>query len=217
MAKDKLELLLTEQNADKIATYIVKRFDQDGSKENIDYDFDLKNGKMDSTIINTSFKFDTQSGTLLNKIKNMICSLENITDKQNEIILSFLIKIKDILNTKYKNQLANNIRKVVLNNAPEDSFPLSNTSVINFEVGETPPIDYIVVVQKEAPSNDIAGGVGQLLMKEHTKSGKELNEIIAEKKASGDPNYKYVTGAYKRKWYFECQLDMFVDYSLAPV
>ena len=217
MGKNHLDLILTDENAVKVAGYIVDRFNDTSDDQMVDYEFDLNKGKMTSNEINTNFKFDTRPDTFLREIKDAICGTEDMTKVDGDNILSFLIKIRDILNTEYQEQIADMVRHRVLNDATKEMFPLTTINIVNVEIGDLPDIDFLIVVQKSSPQGLISGSLSQELMNEHVATGKSLNDIIAEHKATGDKSYQYISGAYKRKYYFEYQIDMFVDYTPSMV
>ena len=52
------------------------------------------------------------------------------------------------------------------------------------------------------------------LLDEHLNTGKSFEAIIAEKKAIGDEDYRYVFGVDKIKSEYNCHIYMWVDYSL---
>jgi hypothetical protein len=150
----------------------------------------------------------------LQQIKDsMLGSFDSKEKDAHTKILTFLIQVRDVLNDKWTELLADKIRKAVLGDAPKDIFPLETIKVINFDIGETPEIDYVLVIEKAAPQHTISQSVNQDLFSEHLKTNKDLATIIQEKKEAGDNRYEYITGASKKKWFFDCQLDLFVDYS----
>lgn len=208
-----LETVLTDSAAIEVAKNIIERFNDSDDKQTIDYEFDLSKGKLVSEDINTNLKFDSYPDTFLANIRDTICGKEDMTKDDGDIILSFLIKIRDILNSEYKEQLKDIIRKKVLGEVDKEVFPLNRVQVINVEIGDLPDVDFLIVVQKSSPHGTISHSLSQELMNEHVETGKDLNDIIKYHQANGDEKYKYISGAYKRKYYFEYQVDMFVDYT----
>jgi hypothetical protein len=226
--------LLTDENALEVAKWIVDSFKNDGNQDNIDHKFDISKGVMKKVDINTWYKFDTKEGTLLRKIKEVIFSKEKETNtdvqlsdeakEENEryekekfdLVLEWLIKVKSIINDKYINELREKIREVILKNAPPQLFPLNRVEVINLELTDPDPDgNYIIIVNKKGPTGS-ESGASAVLMQEHIDTGKSLDVIISEKKAEGDPRFQYITGAYKKKFIYECEVDIYVDFSLGP-
>jgi len=218
MVKNKLLQALSQKNVEKIALEILNRICEGNTDDNcLDYDFELNQGNMKSDNVNTNFKFDIRKKSILDKVQQILYTEENITEENTQHIIDFLKNIKDVLNKKYKSKLSEAIRQTILGGADKKAFPLDDIEVVNIEIGSKPEVDYVLVIQKMTPKYGQTPRVNENLIQEHEKTGKPLEEIIQEKKEQGDERYKYVTGAYKRKWFFDCQVDIFVNYSLSPI
>lgn len=226
--------LLTDENAIEVAKWIVESFKNEGNQDSIDHKFDISKGMMKKVDVNTWYKFDTKDGTVLRKIKEALFPKEEdeidesqLSDEAKEeldrrnkekfdLVLAWLIKVKNVINDKYVDDLREKVRETVLKNAPPQLFPLKKVEVINLELADPDPDgDYIIVVNKKGPAGS-ESGASAALMQEHINTGKDLDKIIEEKKAANDPKFMYVTGAYKKKFAYECEVDIFVDYSLGP-
>ncbi len=213
-----LKELLSDKNAHKFVDYVLEEF-CNGENKVIEYDFNISAAgliKGSRERPNTSFSFDTKPNTLPREIRDAIVSIEEVTDEDQKIILNFLTMVRNNLNDKYSRELAVRIRQEILNKADEKSFPLTDINVINVEIGELPPIDFVLVINKktERDGDESFSHVSVDLMDEYIQTGKELNEIVAEKKESNDPDYDNVDSVYKKKSEYECYIDMFVDYGV---
>ena len=210
-------MILTKDNAERVAQTVIQRMLEDSTGNEgdqiIDYDYRLHKGKIKQRKINTSFKFDTRPGTFLRKLKDTLLEPGHITEEHTEKVKEFLLQIKEVLMKDHKEQLSDAIRTAVLANASKEFFPLSDIEVMNFEIGEKPEIDYVFRIDKSTPNGVIAPSVVEEISAELRETGKSVEEIIADKKAANDANYQYVTGVSKQKAFYECQLDLFVDYS----
>jgi len=215
VAKD-FDRLLNDKNVKYIAEYIVNSIGdlEEVFEQSLDYEFDLKGGQViGKDIANTFYNFDTNDETVLNKI---VSYMNLLTDKEvKDRIESFDRFRKDVgeyIENNLKIKLEEKIRKHILNNSSKELFPLRSINILDFELSDKPEIDYVIVVQKNAPPGVETPPVSQELI-ELSKTGRDFKDIIAEKKASGDPKYRYVSGAYKKKYWYEVRLNMYVDYS----
>jgi hypothetical protein len=180
----------------------------------LDYDFKLSSGKMIcSNKNNTIFKFDTEENTILGDIYNIVADEKNdITKEIYDSISGFCAKVAKHIEFNCKGRIIEKLRLIL--KMPEEIMPLKTIHIFNFSIDALPETDYVIVVEKNSPKNHSTPRVSDELFKIHLETGKPLNTIIEEKKNSGDTNYKYVQSASKRKFYYQCQLDLYVDYSL---
>ena len=236
--------LFSYENADKVAKYVVDMFGNDEDESRVvDYDFNYSEGKVVGKDTNTSFKFDTNKGTLLDDMKNTISDDKVKPTEENIIIFDdFRDKVCELLENKYKSNLLGKVRKVVMNDIPSDVMPMDSLRIDNFEITDKPSSDYVIVVQKDKRCpRDVR--LNEVVYRYAEEEGKdplnvidekkkeveaELEEkdmdildIIAEKQKEDENCDKYyfyfINDAYKRKYWFNCQVDMFVDYSLNEV
>lgn len=218
--KPTFEELFTAANAEEVAKYIVSICGEGNENstppQNIDYDFKLVAGKFISKEVNTWFKFDTAEGTLLRTIRDTIAD-ETIeaTPERIEKFDLFIKMVSVLLETKYAPELLAKIRKNVVNNLPPEVMPLAKVEVKVFEVSDLPALDWVVAIKKLSPKDYVAPGVAQEIISIALETGEEPANIIRRKKEEGDNRFKYVDTAYKKKYWYECQLDLYVDYSLA--
>ena len=151
--------------------------------------------------------------------------IKSFEEKDKETIEKFLMSIKSHLEKTYLDDFRKVIRAKVLNGSEEAIFPLDNIEVVNIEIGEKPQHDYVIVVQKNSPKEMVESGdskkdeetVAQDLMKTHSETGRDLNDIISQRKEEEDKRYDYVSGAYKKQYWFDCHLELCVDYSLGEM
>jgi len=232
--------LLSLKNAKECAKYISQRFlsgNEIDKKEALDYEYDMHEGNMtiDENNIrkNTVYQFDSEKDTLTNNIIEAFYhdSKENMPTKEDfDKLDSFLIKVSEILEKKHSDEIRQAIRKRVLNNSSEELVPLKNIKICSVEFSN-PPYDYNIVVNKMVPvkkevlskakkasdifdKNNKEESVAKDLMEAHTKTGRDLDFIIAQKKAMGDERYRYVVGAKKEKNYYKCCVNIWCDYSV---
>lgn len=184
-----------------------------------DFEWDLSDGKMISNAVNTSIKFDFPTNSILKPILLSIEQIEDVLSDEDYDILSGLFQnISEDFRSNYLEKLKPILRNKVLGDAPENVFPMEEIKLVSIDIGNKPPCDYVIVVQRMVPQDVIADGgksgkVTEELGEIHTTTGKDLNDIIAEFKENGNDRFKYVTSAYKRQYWFECQLNLWVDYS----
>lgn len=212
--------LLTPENSSIIANHVADIMGPKGTEPNpikdLDAKFDLVQGKMLKTDdVNTWFKFDAQLPLIRDIIDN---GLSNPKVEANDELIkkydAFLKQTGLIFRTPaLQKKIGDALRKNLLGDAPEFVFPLTNIQVNYFEIGDLPPIDYTLKIKKEGPSHLPAVSVNQDLFEEFLRSGKRANEVIAERKAAGDERYKYVVEATEKKYLYEVNLELYVDYS----
>jgi hypothetical protein len=224
-----LKKVLQEDKAERIASYIINRID-DNKNVDIDYDWNLSKGKMLSGEVNTTFKMDCEKNTELEEVRNLFNSIEEVDEEDEDIINDFFSFIKDSIEKKNFHKMRDIIRKRVVGGAKKDIFPLDEIQVVNIEIGGKPEVDYVIVVQKAVPKSEIGmtdnyevdgekkkESVSQELMRICSKTGEDPNKVISRKKEEGDIKYKYVSDAYKKQYLFDCHVELYVDYSLGEM
>lgn len=224
-----LKKILKEDKAERIATYIIDRIDNNKNVD-IDYDWNLSKGKMLSGEINTTFKMDCEENTELEEVRNAFNLIDDVDEEDEDVINDFFSFIKDFIEKKNFYKIREVIRKRVVGGAKKEIFPLDEVQVVNIEIGGKPEVDYVIVVNKAVPRNEIGvengysdegkkkESVSQELMRICSETGEEdPNQIISRKKEEGDPKYKYVSDAYKKQYLFDCHIELYVDYSLGKM
>lgn len=222
MINKNLKKILTKSKAKLLSEYLINRMMDDNTE--VDYDWQLSSGKMISGEINTTFKMDSKKGDILEEIKNTFSNIEDFDEEDNKIIADFLNNVKKLLEKSNFSKLRDTIRKKVLSGTQSEIFPLEQIEVVNIEMGGKPDIDYVIVVNKMSPKTELEiqkeshnKSVSQDLMEIHSETREDLHTIISRKKEEENPIYKYVTGAYKKQYWFECHIELFVDYSLGEM
>jgi len=237
---ENIEKWLSQDCAEKCAKEIMERFrdgQHDVNKEIVDYEYDLQKGEIvldeEENVKNTSYLFDPDKGsTLYELIETFIhddeTRLPDIGDFEK--LDEFLSRVAKIIEENYSDVMRDAARRRVLGGASEELFPLKGFKVQAIDLSN-PVIDFNVRVSKaimvkksvlaEAKSaKDIfknkpkEEGVGNELGEIHIKTGKSFEQIIAEKKAFGDPRYANVIGASKEKAYYKVCVEMWLDYTI---
>lgn len=153
-------ILLTNENARRVAEDILTAIEEKGNKDTIDVDFRLKAGVMErnkiqnedilNTLIelhgcevpapNTWFSFDTKLDSMLGFLKDTVCKKiddDTITTSEFEQIQAFLKIVVNLINKDeiLLSRLKTLLRKTVLNNDDEIVFPLNECRLVLFEFG----------------------------------------------------------------------------------
>jgi hypothetical protein len=106
-----------------------------------------------------------------------------------------------------------NVRKLVFGEDSPEVFPLNTIKVYDIDITNRPENDKVLVVKKEAPQGIQTHPVTAELIKEHEETGRDVSEIIAEKKKNEDIRYKWVTGATWRKHFYDITVSFMIDYT----
>jgi len=228
------EVLFTAENAEALAQYIVDNMSEGDGKQ-IDYDFsmntgtgnmkkDLPPGKLPDP--NFWFKFDTVPDSLPNQMLETLCN-EDIepTEARKELFMSFLEKVKVSLVETHFDDLREKIRLSVFGpQTTEEQMPIRSIIVSSFDIADIPEDDEVLIVNKKVPKIEFTFDPGYKpksvtaeLYRLRALTGESFDTILARKKEEGDPDYAYVDSIETRKSFYECQLDMFVDFSFSPV
>jgi len=152
--------LLTDENAKRIAEDIVLAIEEEGDKQTIDFDFNVKEGRMERAEIeneeirevlraihggpvpapNTWFSFDTRKNSMLGFLKDTVCRKmdeDTMTDKEFMGIKEFIPKILKTFNSDQKlmKRTRDALRRIVLDHKDDDFFPIKEMKVLLFEFG----------------------------------------------------------------------------------
>jgi hypothetical protein len=218
------DLTFTAENANTLASFLVEYLEE-GDRKEIDYDFNLSCGKMknDQKVhANFSFKFDTKLGTIPRQIRDILSdeTLDATEDRQKRTKWFFEEVGRD-LTTIYLDQLRDRIRDVVFGKEIEKRLvPIENIVFIALDICDIPEKDDVLIVKRNIPKTMLLNQTGpdpvaHEIIKISDETGEDFQTIINRKKAEGDPNYMYITGFQSKKAFFECQLDLFVDFSFS--
>ena len=222
---DEFNDLFSEKQVINLAEYILEHFSNGEGKE-IDYDFSLSGGVMKkSKNSNLSFKFDTLPDTLPRRIRDLLSNEKlEATKERGDKVIGFLSSVGKILLGKYKSELSEKIRKGVFGpDVDSTQLPMNDIRFIALDITDLPNDDSVVVIKKAIPANAqndpdfvhpeaVSGELYQIA----AKTGETLEAVIERKKAEGDPKYKYIQGLERRKYFYECQLDLAVDFTFVP-
>lgn len=221
-----LQDLMTENTAKEIAQYIAEHFMLHASTESVDYEYDIHQGKMiDTGDYNTTYKFDVDAETLLGKIINNMKSQDDISQEYINQENKWRQAIIDNINQNHIHTFRETLRSRILKNIQPELVKLEKFEIREIDINPRPDVDFLIVVQRMRPSNENLSPpatespsqtVSQELLDIHVSTGKSFEEIIAEKKNQKDSRYANVYGAYKRKYIYDIELSIFVDYSLTP-
>jgi tRNA threonylcarbamoyladenosine modification (KEOPS) complex Cgi121 subunit len=224
------EEVFTIDNADRMALYIVNHFGEDQTKA-IDYDFSLSSGVMSTSgglgegTPNLSFKFDTMAGSLPRQILEVLCDDDiDVTEERQKIFNNFLVNTGDFITNRYGNALRQQIRDVIFASTPTpEILPMASMKFIALCIEDIPEgEENVIVVKKDVPEKELdptseysmeSHSVSEELFNLHRETGKSFNEIVEEKKAAGDLSYKYISNVDVKKHFYECELNLFVDFS----
>ena len=215
----KLSVYFTDENIIKCAEEVVAAFETKANQKNLEVDFSINGGRMSGSMNepNTTFKFDTDKGSLLNEIRDAITESfredsEDPDADANELI-SFQESIcKELGKDIYNERIANVLRSERAGlNAPEWLIPIPEIRFQSFEISSDDEGGYMLRVLKTAGST--TESVAPELIEIHQSTGKDFNDIIAEKKAEEDLKYENVDGAEWVRYVFDVHLHFAADYS----
>ena len=226
---------LTAENA-KIATKeIVDTFIKKGDESNIEIDYKITFGVASSHDTNTIFKFNFVENSFLSQLAEVAASVEELSNDEHDAMLAFEKMIINEIEDKYFDTIKAKLRgftpldhdkmskinPITRQKILETIFPMKNSKIVScfFNLLFVPDGDdgYILMVNKNSPKPGLSTtSVSNDLIKRHSETGKNFDEIIKDRKAAGDDQYKYVVSVTKKYYEYQCQLSLHVDYSPAP-
>ena len=239
ISTEELQETLNIKLAEEVAAEIANTFETRANNENLELEFRIPagQGRMEGTLDgpNTWFKFDAEEGTTLARVRDIIVDVfsEDFDlndgkasarmDARRNIIDGFVDQVRTVLNSgQFHEEIAGTIRRVCLQNIPEEIHPLDVIRFLEIEIGDGNPDEVLLIIEKKALVDSATGqfitppvSVQEVLHEEHRETGKDFNQIIEEKKAAGDERFDLVTGARTVRYAFEVHCDIAVDYSLA--
>jgi hypothetical protein len=212
-------LTLSKENVDYFSQEIVNSFTEiEEEKRMVDFEFDLKGGQMSSPPENTWIRFDAKENSVIKNVLDLI-SDEKIepTEKRMKLFDDFLSKVKTQLQTKYIEKLKDALRLEVFGEVEKELFPLNTLVVKNIEISDNPDVDYSLSIEKRKSlsRNDKVNntGISQFFYEEIAKTKKTPQQILEEKKQQNDPMFEDIVSIKTKKAFFNCNIDLFVDYS----
>lgn len=206
---------ITKNNAAKIADFILDNFGPTNDENRLlDYDFNLKNGKMvASRVSNTVFAIDfPETGVGRDIIKVISDETIDVTDEMKNSFVDFL---KDIIANldERKEELTKKLSIAAFGK----EMPIASIKIDSVLLMDLPEIDYTITVNKYAIKGYASDPVSKELLDEHVATGDDFDVILQRKKQSGELKYMLVDNVVKKKAIYECELRMNVDYSLPEI
>jgi hypothetical protein len=221
VVRESLKSVCTDANAFEIARYIVEVMRREADDETLDFDFHISGatGRMKVSEAyaqkNVWFKFDTKPTTLMRTVMNAEFD-QDCNNAEYEYIEDFHRKICDHVEKDFARDVEHVLRDKIFMGKNVPCRLVRATAFECVPLGDVNPEEnYQILIEKHVPQSkiDTSGSVSEELFKINLETGKGFNQIVKEKKASGDPRYQYVVGVTTKKMYWECQIDMFVDFS----
>jgi hypothetical protein len=221
---------LTDENAKRIADDIIRHFEEKGTKDNVEFSYELHAGVMSSIDENTSFEFDPDQGSVCDEFKEILFSEEIEPEPGEETteehkyrikaVNSFLELVCKKASEDHVDKIREKIRKVVIPDSDPRIFPLKEVRLSNFEVVDYSSMPdyskYQLIIHKMAPASVQPPSVRDELFSIHEETGEPYDAIVKRKKEEQDPSYEYVSGVDTKKIYFEYSLAFYVDYAPIP-
>ena len=218
------ESIFTMENAAKVAQSILKSMDDEDTI--VDYDFRFQQGEFVSDDINTWIKFDTDEYPLLQTMLETLTD-ETIepTEERVDLFTKFREEICGFLAGELKTQISDKLRKCVFGKKIDAKMcPIETIKVTSFDLADVPDsARYLLVVKKEQPKDNIAPSVSKdlydyLYTLDDGKLTKDeieqkINDFISEKRDC-DSKFKYVKEVKLKKAFFECQVELYADYTM---
>ena len=220
--RDSLKAVCTDAAACEIAKHIVEVMRREADDETLDYNFHITGatGKMWVSEAyaerNCWFKFDTKPHSVLREVMKAEFDAD-CNNAEYEFIEDFHRKICDQFVSAHAHDVEHILRDKIFMGK---NAPLRLIKATAFEIVPLGDIEnYQILIEKNIPQSvlaaggDPSAGISQELFRINAETGKGYNQIVREKKAAGDPKYKYVGQITTKKMYWEAQIDMFVDFS----
>jgi hypothetical protein len=166
-------------------------------QEAVNVDFHVKDGKMRSTKPwNTQFQCDADSMVECKKVLHYLTIAEDPTKEDIDTFENWRMDLAKELLLLCDDSFKSNVRKLVFGEDSPEVFPLNTIKVYDIDITNRPENDKVLVVKKEAPQGIQTHPVTAELIKEHEETGRDVSEIIAEKKKNEDIRYNYTPNQY---------------------
>jgi len=186
----------------------------DFSRDAVNVDFHIKEGKMRCTKPwNTQFQFDAENLESCKEILRYLANAEDPTQDDISYFESWRIDLAKVLEITLHDKFRSQVRNLVFGEDIPEVFPLINIRVVDIDITNRPENDQVLVVRKDAPQGVQTQPVTAELMKEFEETGKDINDIIADKKKNDDPKYQWVTSATWRKHFYDITISFMIDYT----
>jgi len=221
-----------DKYAPEMAKEIIDEFTSRADANNIDYSFTINRdtGKVydEKEDPNTYFVFDTEDGTVIDEFKKLLFDedlkdIQEHSKEEEELMIEvrkFLLEVCSIITNKYKEQIKETIRRVVLGNKfNEDVVPIDNINVVSIDLADYSSVPesskYLLKIGKKPGSDINTDEVIKLVQDRQEKTGMDIDTIFSIEKKSGNPLFKNVEAIILgRKFLNEISIYMFVDYSV---
>jgi len=214
-----VEDLLTPETAEEVAKYIADNFGESNEKRLLDCDFHLSKGSFHSENVNTWFKIDYEGkGTLRDIINHISEGNMELTEERIALFDKWKSMISVLLETKFKKTITNKLRKFLLGDLPKEVMPLENMRVDFLEISEKPKHDYLLTINKLLDKNTFEEGperLSEIIFRISDETGEDPVDVANRLKKEGDKRFQCVQNVEKRKHFYEIELDLWIDYSLA--
>jgi hypothetical protein len=186
----------------------------DFSRDAVNVDFYIKDGKMRSSKPwNTQFQFDADNLESSKEILHYLANAEEPTQEDISYFESWRIDLSRVVETTLNDEFRSQVRNLVFGENIPEVFPLTKIKVTDIDITNRPENDRVLVVRKDAPQNVQTQPVTAALIKEFEETGKDVNDIIADKKKNDDPKYRWITSATWRKHFYDITVSFMIDYT----
>ena len=225
IGQDLKDVFSDEENAKKACLEILEKI-KNCKKEELDYDFMLSMSRTDGTTIqqnttdpNVSINFDASDpDSVLYKIKTTEFS-RDVNDEELNYIAAYHAYICETLFKNHRKEVEDLLRYRIFKS---NDVPLELNAVAFFDIADLRSCAqddfFSLIVEKDVPESLVknpeymsVSGVSPELIKINRSTGKDFNQIILDKKKEGDPAYKYVKCAYRKRIEWEGQIKFVVQ------
>lgn len=222
-----IKFIKDEKNIEKLAKEIISIFEKEANTENIEYSFDISNGKMKSSIANTYFVFDTSKNTKIDKFKKYLFNedlkdIKENSDEEKKIlndVREFLFKVCKNITDNYYDILEKIIRKNVLGNKVDKSVvPLDTIELIMMDVSDYSDFPeetkYLLKIFRDKNFSVDTDSIVSFVQNKKEETGMDYNEILRLEKEIGNPLFENVIEIQKgKKFLNDVTLYIYADYS----
>ena len=228
MSKNIYAYMNNKNSICNIGRDIVNMFVTKADNNNFECSFTLAKGTgmLKNKLPNTTFNFDTEQNTSLDKFKKMLFDeeLNKITKqetKQLEIDISnFLEKVGTEIIENYSVSIKDVIRKVLLPSSKEEDIPLNTIQFVNIDIVDfssvPEPSKYLLKIEKRPNTHIDTESITTFVFEQQEKTGQSPQTIFQNNKNT--PLFNNVITMEKGERYlFDVGITLFVDYSLSQM
>lgn len=228
MGKDILDLL-TDANAERVASDIVKRLSAFKSftkikdakeREKIgrcDIDFELSKGRVRNEDANTWFSFDLNADSSAYEFLKAIYA-RDVDDEENHKINQFLAKVTTIINTAYVAEMREAIRAAAIPEWPAKLHPLESIEVLAIDLTDYSAIReadrYTLKFAKAPDAITNMRAMLEAIQSVAENDDRPAHEIGLDLLSKGHPAFYGVRDIEQGdKYLWDVSLTIFADYS----